>query len=750
MKKRNTRKRRGKKGGAKKIHPNKPAFTPVYDMIMNPNSNLTVFTVSSLKGFMLKLDVGQDDYEFTTATDFTIHNHILKLVLISNVEKNALDYAGRHKSTETIKSFKDEAALQQLVWLKSIENGGEEICPSVANLTVFTSIDQINKLFSEIEIRYRLAYGAYGRQLPPPNIVELRNLIHHLQRQFSIHNNPGTLGILTMPAVENSTTLTDFTRMNIFLHHLEATEKLTVQVLRLFLFIGVFHFDLHSSNALVVVDNGDISTRIIDFGRASCFYIDTPDYISVDNKILIRNHCDAIKADLQHLQQPTDRQKFDFIRGVLDYMLRLDTANNRAKYNTVRPQMGWLQVGLNNTHFGGNNNHLNLVRIFDALVATQINNPIGNPNGINAQKIQKYKTRGVLQDLESGSIFQIGQLRQSNPNDVDENMSYQSSNLSRVSSVNSSGFSRASSVNSSNINYDSDSGSGSGSGSNFSSPPASPGQAQSQSLSQSEEIISELESEADDASASASQDTRQLIQEINAMPDNVGPAASANSIFGYNTSNVGTFSAPNNVDDNADLDIFADFDSIGTFSASNNVNNSVNLDIFGRDSRIGTATAINVIPLYIFAPNVSNVSANDIETFLPSASIGSIAPNAFGSNRASANGESYHSSMWDLSAIPIGNNAPNPVGSNSASAISSLRPAVGSNSSNLEVEFPVRSNNVSSTSSNNVSSTRKNPGSLRVGKQRKEITNPISKKKNNGQGRYGGKRVTKKKRRCSK
>jgi hypothetical protein len=39
--------------------------------------------------------------------------------------------------------------------------------------------------------------------------------------------------------------------------------------LRLFLNIGVIHFDLHSNNALIYVKNGVLNSLIIDFGRES-------------------------------------------------------------------------------------------------------------------------------------------------------------------------------------------------------------------------------------------------------------------------------------------------------------------------------------------------------------------------------------------------------------------------------------------------------------------------------------------------
>ena len=64
----------------------------------------------------------------------------------------------------------------------------------------------------------------------------------------------------------------------------------TAQIARLFINIGVIHFDLHSGNALIYLSpDNTIKSLIIDFGRASNIMTDTDDdYLNVSEKLTMR------------------------------------------------------------------------------------------------------------------------------------------------------------------------------------------------------------------------------------------------------------------------------------------------------------------------------------------------------------------------------------------------------------------------------------------------------------------------------
>ena len=65
-----------------------------------------------------------------------------KFVIVTDIPSRDLkDYNGVHKSSESRESFFNEAKLQQYIWKESITFGRPAICPSVANLSMFTRED---------------------------------------------------------------------------------------------------------------------------------------------------------------------------------------------------------------------------------------------------------------------------------------------------------------------------------------------------------------------------------------------------------------------------------------------------------------------------------------------------------------------------------------------------------------------------------------------------------------------------------
>ena len=121
-----------------------PGFTRIYNMVNAANSKLDVLNTGSLKGFMSNLTVDKEDSEYLNLRGkrFTepVTNFILKFVILTDIPGRDLGYYnGKHKSSESRESFFNEAKLQQHIWKTSIAAGRPAICPSVANLSMFTT-----------------------------------------------------------------------------------------------------------------------------------------------------------------------------------------------------------------------------------------------------------------------------------------------------------------------------------------------------------------------------------------------------------------------------------------------------------------------------------------------------------------------------------------------------------------------------------------------------------------------------------
>lgn len=143
-------------GGLKAINPTKRGFEAIRDMINSEGSVLSILTISSAKGFMIKLDVLKEHSDYfnigintTTRTtngifDTPVTSFILKFAVITDrPDVNLPKYMGRIKQSESIDTFFNEAKLQQKIWKKSILWGGEAICPSVANFCLFDYNDTL-------------------------------------------------------------------------------------------------------------------------------------------------------------------------------------------------------------------------------------------------------------------------------------------------------------------------------------------------------------------------------------------------------------------------------------------------------------------------------------------------------------------------------------------------------------------------------------------------------------------------------
>jgi hypothetical protein len=151
-------------GGLKLKNPQKYIgkieFTPIMDMINNPSSVLDVLTYKSLKGFMITLDISPEETEYLGLDiyyKFTkpITSFILKFAVITeNNDEELPIYRNINKSSESERSFHDEAKLQQNIWRKSISGGRPEVCPPVANFSLFDNTNS-NELCCEFKSKVK-------------------------------------------------------------------------------------------------------------------------------------------------------------------------------------------------------------------------------------------------------------------------------------------------------------------------------------------------------------------------------------------------------------------------------------------------------------------------------------------------------------------------------------------------------------------------------------------------------------------
>ena len=336
---------RKQRGGLKLKNSSKKGFKAVYDMINSSSGSLNLLTYKSLKGFMIFLNVSDSDSEYLTlnGTQFTkpVTSFILKFAVITPTNDDTLpNYKGVEKSSESKDSYFEEAKLQQGIWKQSITGGRPEICPPVANFSLFDN----NNSKSLLQFLQSKTTGS------------TKEVFDYL---FNCVNTTSTseIGVIVMPKVENSETFGDFlyapNGTNFYGISLNTEYKndayayVTAQIARLFIDIGVIHFDLHSGNALVYLSStNSIKSLLIDFGRASNIMSTTDDdYLTSAEKQQLKDKKNDFFNSLFSIQPDApDKEKAKFILSVLDYIADTDFSKNQQLFqfsDKDRYQMDW-------------------------------------------------------------------------------------------------------------------------------------------------------------------------------------------------------------------------------------------------------------------------------------------------------------------------------------------------------------------------------------------------------------------------
>jgi hypothetical protein len=262
-------------GGVKLINPKNIGFTPVLNMLTHPDSKIETLSYESLFGFMFELIVDKSATEYAGLTKsqklFTVKitNFILKIVVIGREGDGGItsrylpDFFGTQKACELNESFINEARIQQDIWLSSIKGGHPELCPSVANFSLF---DNKN---SQTLLNY-----LYTLERTPSITQRIISFLYELIRI----NQHYSIGIILMPKVMNSVTMKDFGYKTVHDVTLPLDQKYSImyqaysnviaQIARLYILTGIIHVDLHPRNILIQRDNyNHVKSQIIDFGR---------------------------------------------------------------------------------------------------------------------------------------------------------------------------------------------------------------------------------------------------------------------------------------------------------------------------------------------------------------------------------------------------------------------------------------------------------------------------------------------------
>lgn len=300
------------KGGMKLINPEKHGFVPIYDMIKDSTSELSVLSTTSSRGFMIKLTVnrGISEYEFIDTANvkfITITEFILKITVLSIKGNDSLPLYTGFKTTENHKSFFNEAKMQYNIWKWSTMGVSDGICPPVANFSLFdnrTANLFVDYLFTKTE--------------------EFRPL-HKVLEYLKCNLDQYGLGVIVMPMIQSSTTLEriydshmyDFEKQVVY-------TKAIVKLMRLFM-LGIIHYDLHLNNILVYDDTDGKNVLLIDFGMVSNVNEELGDnFLSKKEKSEICDIVDTFNQTLKLFSDDiSDDKKIKFIVDSLNLIVHL-------------------------------------------------------------------------------------------------------------------------------------------------------------------------------------------------------------------------------------------------------------------------------------------------------------------------------------------------------------------------------------------------------------------------------------------
>jgi hypothetical protein len=345
--------RRKIKGGLKQKNPLITSWQAVYKMIINPQSRLTKIAYSSLKGFIFRLDVPQipDNSEFLglnqSGTAFTvpIYSLIFKFSIISYEDENLPNLiipgdkdqygnpllTGREKEFEYLDEFKNEANIQQSIYLKTVNPTGKPICLAVVDFSIF------DKPASDRLLRELLE--------KPTNDIVVNTML-----QYLINNITSTrkLGMISMELANS-----DFRELS-SIENKDAYNSDCIyaiaQILILFVKLKTLNYDCHSGNVLASITppiRDETRAVLIDFGRTLNFNESDP-FSDDANEIMqtyqtIKNDGGSFVVDLSEILnfditslyvsgRTTEDEVIDRMQKIIKFMAYLDYVINNTYF----------------------------------------------------------------------------------------------------------------------------------------------------------------------------------------------------------------------------------------------------------------------------------------------------------------------------------------------------------------------------------------------------------------------------------
>lgn len=317
-------------------------FMPVIEMIKN--GKITLLSNMSCSGIIFKLSV-RDEHSYYTNFNKNgekIKQFIIKLAIISP-SKIRYELLSKNKKSETAENFLQEARIQQDIWIKCNQYGGQEFVPGIANFAFF---DKDN---SQILLDYMSSSFSYNEYSDSSNSEssqsesesESDNLFTQITR-IIMSDSIYSIGVIVMDYVDSITLNNAERRYGTKI--LQSIYKNTIfNILRLYLFYGVINWDLNTNNILITV-GANMKVYLIDFGKVSSINEPRPDiFLNAKKKLIIKAKQEKYKQNINF-----DIDKAQFVYTICRYISKLEKKftqkkdTNSQKNNTY--QMDWIEA----------------------------------------------------------------------------------------------------------------------------------------------------------------------------------------------------------------------------------------------------------------------------------------------------------------------------------------------------------------------------------------------------------------------
>ena len=328
------------KGGAILLDTSLGGCGAVINMIQEPTSAIKLLTISSLKGFIFTLNVPNNSLfrNFKFLGNAPITSFIIKFTVIDALGDSYLpDCEGKEKMTESSQTFYDEAKIQNQIWIDSAVGSKPIFTPSIADFSLFHP----EQAFKLLDIMLN--------KMPPSD--RSIPVFEYLKDLFDPSATTSyDLGLILMPNIVNSIGLTKYLKQpdsDIY----TAQCKSIANVINLFVFKKVIHFDLHGDNAMIqTTAEGDINSFIIDFGRATDISNDAMPGSSYLQTAIELNEARTRSREFAKIFDDCIRDgrcddsfKVQLIQNIMEYLKLIDHSQNDKIFGNISGyQMEWM------------------------------------------------------------------------------------------------------------------------------------------------------------------------------------------------------------------------------------------------------------------------------------------------------------------------------------------------------------------------------------------------------------------------